>query len=158
MSRAGLSHARATGSLDERDGPPTPADPMAWPSGAWSPRRGGDSGAGGRGSRRIDAASSPRDRRAAPRLRDLSGPGTTESQSDSVTPGPVSPGLGPVGLPDKVRAARGRLRPRPVCHGVCAGGGCEAGGLPPVGWKGRRGGELREGRADVNTVWSSEVY
>ena len=43
------------------------------------------------------------------------------------------------------------------CPLAPGGGGGEARGLPPLGWKGRRGGKLREGRADVNTVWSSEV-
>ena len=145
MSCAGLSHARATGS-----GQAAKMSEMAhrprrtqWPGGR-SPRRGVDSGAGGRGSRRIDAASSPRGRRTAPRpgLRDLSGPGTTESKSDSVTPGPVSPGLGPVGLPDKVTAARGRLRPRAcVSQCACVCGGGKARGTAAFVVEGKEGGK-----------------
>ena len=42
---------------------------------------------------------------------------------------------GPVGLPDKVTAARGRLRPLACVSLVCVReGGARQGGLPPLGW------------------------
>ena len=142
MCCAGLSHARATGSLDERDGPLTPADPMAWgPEPAQRRRFRGRRARQPANRRRVVAARPPRRAEA---------PGPVGPGNDRVRVGlsharPVSPGLEPVGLPDKVTAARGRLRPRAcVSRCVCVWGGARQ-GTAAFGVEGKEGGKAPGG-------------